>query len=555
MVSNVVQKEILRNQIEETLIEISNYLTCSLGPNGSTTIVERKDRCHYTTKDGFTILKNIKMGTNIGETILDLIRRISDELVFKVGDGSTSAIIAAKELYFSLKRFEEKHKLRSKDLVDLLKYCSEAIIQRITNISKKLTANDKELIKNIAGVSLNNDFNMGSMIQEVYEKITESGFINVKMSDTNKTYYKILNGFELGTGYLDPIFKNSSTGECVLKNADIFLIDGKIDSSFIENLNKILVRYISPESNPGRTPLVIIAGGLDEEAKIFLRRAFLHLQQKDAPKMFNIIIPDIYSDKGRDIFDDLAIALNAHPYKKDLGIVFEISEMDEMIGRAREVISNIWSTTFYLNNITSDIQDTILQEKKEEIKLVLDSMNDQFDAKSEVQKFHLAKRLAMLEGNRLATIFVGGDTDFEKECNKFLIDDAISACKSAFKYGYVLGCNLAITSGALYCSKNCCSIQNSRDRLRSDMFIEIFNAFKQLFITIFENKYDRNGDVSTIENIFEKCISEYTAYDLVNEEYTVDKIINSAQTDIEILRSTVSIISLIYSSNLFISVT
>lgn len=551
MVSNVVNKDTLKQRIEDTLIQISEYLACSLGPNGSTAIVEQSDRRHYTTKDGFTILKNIKFGNNIDNTILDLIKRVSDELVFKVGDGSTSAIIAAKELYFSLKRFEDKHKLRSKDLIDLLKWCSECITQHIIDISKKITANDKELIKNIAGVSLNNDFKMGSMIQEIYEKITESGFINVKMSDTNKTYYKILNGFELGTGYLDPIFKNSSSGECVLKNPEILLIDGKLDSSFIENLNKIFVRYLSIESNPERIPLIIIAGGLDEEAKIFLRRTFLHLQQKDAPKMINIIIPDIYTDKGRDIFDDLAISLNAHPYKKDLGIVFEINEMDEMVGRAREVVSSLWNTTFYLNPITSDIQNDVIEGKKEEIKLILESMSDKFDAKSEVEKFHLSKRLAMLEGNRLATIFVGGDTDFEKECNKFLIDDAISACKSAFKYGYVIGCNLAISIASLYCSR----VMSGDNQLRKDMFIEIYNAFKQLFISVFRNKYNRDEDMPMIEDIFKKCTDEYVAYDLINEEYTKDRIINSAQTDIEILRSTVSIISLIYSSNLFISVT
>jgi chaperonin GroEL len=553
MVSNVVNKDILTKQIEETLVSISDYLALSLGPNGSTTIIERSDRNHYTTKDGFTILKNIRIGDNIGNTILDLIKRISDELVFKVGDGSTSAIIAAKELYFSLKRFEEKHKLRSKDLIDLLKSCSEDIINGIQQISKKLTIDDKELIKNIAGVSLNNDFHMGSMIQEIYEKITESGFINVKMSDTNKTHYQILNGFELGTGYLDPIFKNSSSGECILKNADVFLIDGKIDSSFIDNLNKILIRYLTIESNPERIPLVIIAGGLDEEAKIFLRRTFLHLQQKEAPKLFNIIIPDIYTDKGRDIFDDLAISLNAHPYKKDLGIAFDIGEMDEMVGKTKEVISSIWTTTIYLNNITSDIHNEILKEKKEEITLMLKSMNDKFDAKSEIEKFHLSKRLAMLEGNRLATIFVGGETDFEKECNKFLIDDAVSACKSAFKYGYVLGCNLAIT--IVTRSLLVTYMNTNKFDTKSDMLLEIFDAFKRLFITVFKNKYNREEDLSMIEDIFDKCVHNDIAYDLINEGYTDNKIINSAQTDIEILRATVSIISLIYSSNLFISVT
>lgn len=549
MISNIVDKENLKKEIEGTLIGISETLSLSLGPYGSTAIVERNDRNHYTTKDGFTILKDIRIANNIGNTILDLIKRISEELVFKVGDGSTSAIIAAKELYFSLKRFEEKHKLRPKELIDVLKSCSEEIIEGIQKISKKLDINDKTLVKNIASVSLNNDTNMGSIIQEIYEKITESGFINVKMSDTNNTHYKILNGFELGTGYLDAIFKNSSTGECILRDADIFLIDGKMDAGFIAELNKILVRYLDTASNPERTPLVIIAGGLDEEVKMFLRRTFLHLQQKDAPKMFNIIIPDIYTEKGRDIFEDLVIRLDAHPYKKDLGLEFKIEKMDEMVGKVKEVVSSLWSTTFYLNDTSGKTHKTLLDNRKEEISYMLHHMDDMFDAKSEVQKFHLSKRLAMLEGNRLATIFVGGETDFEKECNKFLIDDAISACKSAFKYGYVMGCNLSITKAIQR------MIKNEQDPIRVDMLDEIYSAFKQIFFTVFQNRYTRKEDERHIQSIFENCVNNYKSYDLIKDEYTTDRIINSAQTDIEILRSTVSIISLIYSSNLFISVT
>lgn len=556
MVSNIIGKDELRKNVEETLNHISKTLSLSLGPHGSTAIIERSDRRHYTTKDGFTILKDIMIGNNIGNTIVDLIKRISEELVFKVGDGSTSAIIAAKELYFSLKRFEEKHKLRPKELIDLLKQCSEDIINILQDMARRVDVNDSEIVKNIASVSLNNDSDMGGMIQEIYKKISESGFINVKMSDTSETYYDILNGFELGNGYFDPIFKNSSTGECVLKNADVLLIDGKIDSPFIDTLNKIFVRYLDLASNPERTPLIIVAGGLDEEAKLFFRRTFLHLQQKNAPKMFNLIIPDIYTDKGRDIFADLTITLNAHPYKKDLGVEFEIENMDDMVGRVKEVVSNMWTTTFYLDKATDQHHIKLLDDRKDEIKFRLEYIEDSFDAKSEVEKFHLSKRFAMLEGNRLATIFVGGETDFEKECNKFLIDDAISACKSAFKYGYVLGGNIAICEAIYNIMVNNMKNDILVETKYYDMMTEIFESFKAVFYTVFKNRFTHDEDATNvIKPIFDKCVEEYVMYDLIDDTYSNTKIINSVQTDIEILRTTVSIISLIYSSNLFISVT
>ena len=58
--SNIVTKDVLRKIQSDTLNTISNALACSFGPDGQNTAYRnQKDITRYT-KDGHTILKNLK---------------------------------------------------------------------------------------------------------------------------------------------------------------------------------------------------------------------------------------------------------------------------------------------------------------------------------------------------------------------------------------------------------------------------------------------------------------------------------------------------------------
>src|SRR5690606_12362146 len=57
--------------------------------------------------------------------------------------------------------------------------------------------------------------------------------------------------------------------------------------------------------------------------------------------------------------------------------------------------------------------------------------------------FYLKKRIATLEGTNVI-LHVGGKTLSERQTRERLIEDAILACRSTIKHGYIYGGNLII---------------------------------------------------------------------------------------------------------------
>ena len=91
--TNIVSDKELKSIMSETLQFLSDTLKNTLGPYGSTTIIQDQFMNHQITKDGYSLLKKIYIEEDEAKTILDLVKKISRNLVRKVGDGSTSSII------------------------------------------------------------------------------------------------------------------------------------------------------------------------------------------------------------------------------------------------------------------------------------------------------------------------------------------------------------------------------------------------------------------------------------------------------------------------------
>ena len=94
---NVVSEGEFKNKTVTVFERVASALAKTLGPYGSTTIIEKFGDLHIT-KDGWQLLKKIKFGDTTNDAILQLLVNISAQVVIKVGDGSTSSIIASDEL-------------------------------------------------------------------------------------------------------------------------------------------------------------------------------------------------------------------------------------------------------------------------------------------------------------------------------------------------------------------------------------------------------------------------------------------------------------------------
>lgn len=570
---NVVNDTETKQNVEAVLEALHNSLVLSLGPYGSTAIIHDPQVGHYMTKDGFTILGKIRFNSPVMQTILDIIREASQKLVMKVGDGSTTSIIAANFIYTEILQLMKEGDLagvRPKDVIDFLKEAAERIIAKIKEFTKPISEDLKE-IDHIATVSLNNDAKLGKLIGDIYREVGLDGFVHIKLSKTNQSHYETEKGFQVDGGYLDKMLVNTETDECRINNANVIMFDGVLHKEDEDVLTAALNHTIVEANNGGVTGLMIIAPGISAEISAWLRRVVINnFGKSNVRNIINVIKFPLGTDDDIDRYNDLAIVTGSMIVKNSMGDRdFDITSV---MGKVDEITSNYKQTVF--TGYRGDAEEIAI--RKGTINAERQRMKDE-QIIDHVRNYQLQKRLAVLEGN-LVTLFVGGNSDHEKATTKYLIDDAVAACKSALKHGYVIGCNLAIPIAIDEL------LEEPMDAKAATVLKAIRKAFFNVFGEVYTNKYsvpslsEEAGDAfvkdtetrlyaeeideyksavlehyTQIEEVFNKCVAERKAFNLITEEFTETEIINSAETEIEILRNVISIMSLLTLSNQFVT--
>ena len=103
--SNIVPESKVREKQKETLQIISDSLSKSFGPKGSTTAIVKnmdKNGVNITldyTKDGYTIVKSIAFEYPIERSVQDILTELTRYVVKEVGDGTTSAILLCNSIF------------------------------------------------------------------------------------------------------------------------------------------------------------------------------------------------------------------------------------------------------------------------------------------------------------------------------------------------------------------------------------------------------------------------------------------------------------------------
>jgi len=561
--TNRIGKEETIEDISQSLNEIATCISQSLGPYGSTTIIQQRNETeHFMTKDGYTILKHLNYYHDIPKTVLDIVKKISRTLVRTVGDGSTSSIVIANSLYQNLNNKElERYSLAPQDYVNIFNELSFILEDIILKSSFKIEDNNiYESIKKIATISTNNDIESGELFAKIFTEMGRYTFINLVNSPTSKDYYEKVSGYEVNRGWINQRMANQDDKVTVhYQNEDIFVFmcNDTLNDNDMEFLAKIIEK-ICLKSNK---PLVIIAPRYSDSFKAFFEG---NLQRN---KNLPLIAIDIDCDtpKGKNNFEDLAIMLNCDYYDKYNGDD-EFTENDiNRLGYCKEVIGNELHTIFINGKGTNSDK---LKQRIEKLEEELNNLNEE-DLNYEKYHYEYSKRIAILKGS-MATLFVGGNSEMEKETRKFLMEDAVYACRSALEYGYIVGGNLIIpkiinNNDYFYnivdklCNNNRINyIENIFNN--KNEFIGLISTLLKIvdksFKTSFKNVLS-NANIKDTESIINNCLNNNCIYNLKlrrceNDNETI--VINSAQTDIEIMKATFSIISLLATSNQFIMV-
>ena len=94
---NVIPRDEFRELVRGVFNNAAYILQNTLGPFGATTFIEEYGTNHVT-KDGWQLLKYINPENPTDRAILKLLKSIAHQVVVKVGDGSTTSIVASAEM-------------------------------------------------------------------------------------------------------------------------------------------------------------------------------------------------------------------------------------------------------------------------------------------------------------------------------------------------------------------------------------------------------------------------------------------------------------------------
>ena len=553
MKTNVISNEKYQSMCEDVLDHVAITLARSLGPSGSNTLVQ--DKVHsFMTKDGITILSYLKIDESECDSILQLIKKISRKLSRTVGDGSTSSIVVANNFYKELKK--NSFTYTPKQILQILNILTTILEKYARKDAIVLDIADPQ-VEYIATVATNNDVELGQLIAEAYKQVGRYGFVTYEPSPNSKSSFTIKSGFEISGSYTSYQMITDRNKQIVsYENPNVLMVDSKIEDEDMDGI-KVLIENICLKK---KEPLVIVAKGYSETISTWFN-SIVTPQPNTLPVKLLAIDISLADKNRKDIFEDLEIYLEAEPILKSTGKTITANVVTTAkLGKCNSVTTDNKMTVFESTNTNTDAIKSRVESILELIKKH-EELESRTSVYSDEELFKLRKRIACLTESR-AIIHIGGNTDFEKEVAKFLVEDAVFAIRSALINGYNIGGTLYLPSlvqkyGTEILAefeseiKAVIPVVKDGDIL---VFINIvMSSFASCFSTVLTNGYKSQEEAS---NILIKCVSEHLMYDIINDKYqelSETKVINSIETDIEIIKTVTSIVGLLLTSNQMIS--
>jgi len=583
--SNVVWGDSVEKLVSFVMNKISNTVSSSLGPYGSNTIIEDPSLNHQVSKDGYTILSRMMFKESIPRVITNMIKKIAENQVRFVGDGTTSSILISNNLYHSLKSFKKEYNIPACKLnkaLDFMKaYLTLQIKQNTTLIEK--TEDPIKTIRSIARVSANGSDEIANMICKAFDNDKN---LNVTLhperntGEQNEVFFR--SGYEIPSTYIDKSFVTNPDG-IVAKypNPMIMLFEGDITDKHMMFFGEFL-NYLYGVNRPNKQekprPLIIIANKFQN----FIKNEFFITNRKQNNLPIILITSNTNTKNSKDRFEDLGVYVKAEIFRlkdgEDLTLTenFNFTSILNRMGTCKEIICNERMTTFLEGAMDEMDKNKRLLEIDEEIKRVR-SIEDEYDRNADF-KFMEKRKILLSEG--VVVIKIGGKTEIEKDNKFYLLDDAVLAVKSALSSGIVPGGNLTIP---VIINKNYNNFVNDitnlkifRNKEEVIAFINCFsNSFMKSFGKVLMNYYEKFDKVddtkqknwsilglvkSLVENEYIINIENFnqfdTKFDITQQGYeklSETTIINPALTEIEILNSSLSIVELLVNTNQYMT--
>jgi chaperonin GroEL len=360
----IMAKQILygveaRKALEAGVNKLADTVKVTLGPKGRNVVLDKKFGTPLITNDGVTIAKDIELEDAFENMGAQLVKEVATKTNDVAGDGTTTATVLAQAM------IQEglKNIAAGANPIILRKgmaKATDAAVESIKSMSQKV--NGKEHIAMIASISAA-DEEVGKMIADAMEKVSNDGVITVEESKTMATELDLVEGMQFDRGYLSAYMSTDMEKMVAeLDNPYILITDKKISN--IQDILPLLEQIVQAGAK-----LLIIAEDVEGEALTTLivnkLRGTFNCVAVKAPG---------FGDRRKEMLKDIATLTGGTVISSELG--FELKETTlDLLGRAKSVNVSKENTIIVGGNGNSDE----IQARIHQIKSQIEESTSEFD--------------------------------------------------------------------------------------------------------------------------------------------------------------------------------
>ncbi|MBQ4048844.1 MAG: chaperonin GroEL [Clostridia bacterium] len=412
MAKKLMYGEEARRALERGVNKVADTVKITLGPKGRNVVLDKKFGAPIIINDGVSIAKEIELEDRFENMGAQLLKEVATKTNDVAGDGTTTATVLAQALV----REGLKNLAAGANPMVMRKGISSAVAAAVANIKENaVPVSNNDDIAKVAAISSGNE-EIGKLIAEAMDKVSNDGVITVEESKTAETYSEIVEGMQFDRGYITPyMVTDSDKMEAVIDDAYILITDKKISN--IQEILPLLEQIVQTGKK-----LIIIAEDIEGEALATLivnklRGTFTCIAVK-APG---------FGDRRKEMLKDIAILTGGEVISDELGLELKETQIYQL-GRARQVRVQKENTIIVDGaGASEDIKARINQ-----IKAQIETTTSDFDREK------LQERLAKLSGG-VAVIKVGAATETEMKEMKLRIEDALNSTRAAIEEGIISG--------------------------------------------------------------------------------------------------------------------
>ncbi len=397
---------------------LANAVKTTLGPKGRNVVLEKSFGAPTVTKDGVSVAKEIELKDKFENMGAQMVKEVASKANDVAGDGTTTATVLAQAIVNEgLKSVAAG--MNPMDLKRGIDKAAAAVVAQLAEMA--VPCADSKAIAQVGTISANSDVEVGNIIAEAMERVSQDGVITVEEGSGFENELDVVEGMQFDRGYLSPYFvTNQDSMVAELEDPFILLVDKKIS-----NIRELLpaLEGVAKSSRP----LLIVAEDVEGEALATL----VVNTMRGIVKVCAVKAPG-FGDRRKAMLEDIAILTGGQVISEEVGLSLDAVEL-EQLGQAKRVEISKENTTIVDGagakaNIDARVQAIRVQME---------------DTTSEYDKEKMQERVAKLAGG-VAVIKVGAATEVEMKEKKARVDDALHATRAAVEEGIVPGGGVAL---------------------------------------------------------------------------------------------------------------